>query len=164
MRIYRDTRFSKDKTPYKAGWSCAFKRATTERRGGYYFHIEPGNNLIAGGFWGPEPKDLKLIRDQIAQDDEPLRELLDNKDFKSYFGQLEGEQVKSAPKGFKKDHPAINLLKYKQFMVVKYFKDEEVLKSDFASVVANGFIRMRPFHDYFSYILTHDLNGVSLLE
>src|SRR5690349_15105313 len=64
-RIYRDTRFSKDQTPYKTGWSGNFKRATKFRRGGYYFHIEPGNSFIAGGFWGPNNEDLKRVRDDI---------------------------------------------------------------------------------------------------
>ncbi|MFT6867603.1 MAG: hypothetical protein ACJA08_002446 [Cyclobacteriaceae bacterium] len=164
MRIYRDTRFSNNKTPYKSGWSCSFKRATAALRGGYYFRIEPGNTAVAGGFWGPDPKDLKLIRDQIAAEDDSLRGVLNEPNFKSYFGDMQGEQVKSSPKGFSKDDLAIDLLRYKQFLLVKHFKDEEVLKADFAAKVADGFARMRPFHDYFSYILTHDLNGVTLIK
>src|SRR4051812_29720175 len=67
-RIYKDTRFSKEKIPYKTNWSGSFKRATKKRRGGYYFHIEHGNSFIAGGFWGPDPADLKRIRDEFAYD------------------------------------------------------------------------------------------------
>lgn len=162
-RIYRDTRFSNNKTPYKSGWSCGITRATTSLRGGYYFRIEPGNSVIAGGFWGPDSKDLKLIREQIAQDPEELRTILANKAFGSYFGQMEGEQVKTAPKGFSKEDPAIDLLRFKQFLLVKNFTDEEVMDPNFAEMIADGFKRMRPFHDYFSYILTHDLNGVPFL-
>ncbi len=164
MRIYRDTRFSNNKTPYKSGWSCSFKRATSALRGGYYFRIEPGNTAVAGGFWGPDAKDLKLIRDQIAADDDALREILKEPGFQSYFGEMQGEQVKSSPKGFSKDDPAIDLLRYKQFLLVKNFTNEEVLKPDFAAKVADSFHRMRPFHDYFSYILTHDLNGVPMIK
>ena len=66
QRIYRDTRFSKDKTPYKQYWGGGLKRATKQLRGGYYFHIEEGNSFVGGGFWGPNADDLKLIRQQIA--------------------------------------------------------------------------------------------------
>ena len=66
FRIYKDTRFSKDKTPYKINWAGGFKRATKKLRGGYYFHIEPGNSFVGGGFWGPNPEDLKRIREDIA--------------------------------------------------------------------------------------------------
>lgn len=162
MRIYRDTRFSKNKTPYKTGWSCGFKRATNALRGGYYFRLEPGNSVVAGGFWGPEPKDLKLIRDQISQEPDELRDLLNNAAFQSQFGQMQGEQVKTSPKGFSKDDPAIDLIRNKQFLISKKFTDAEVLNPNFASVIANSFNQMRPFHDYFSYILTHDLNGTEL--
>jgi uncharacterized protein (TIGR02453 family) len=99
-RIYRDTRFSKEKTPYKTNWSGSFKRATKARRGGYYFHIEPGNSFIAGGFWGPEPNDLKRIRDEFAYDAAPMKKILKSKNFISNFGTLRGEQLKTAPKGF----------------------------------------------------------------
>ena len=95
-RIYRDIRFSKDKTPYKTNWSGNFKRATIYRRGGYYFHLEPGKSFIAGGFWAPNPQDLKRIRDEIAFDDKPLRKILKRKAFITTFGALQGEQVKNS--------------------------------------------------------------------
>ncbi|RZM27697.1 MAG: DUF2461 domain-containing protein, partial [Pedobacter sp.] len=96
-RIYRDTRFSKDKIPYKTHWSGSFKRATKYRRGGYYFHVEPGNTFVAGGFWGPNPDDLKLIRESIAFDAEPLRAILKSPEFISSFGELRGDQLKTTP-------------------------------------------------------------------
>lgn len=164
MRIYRDTRFSKNKIPYKSGWSCGIKRATAQLRGGYYYRIEPGSSVIAGGFWGPEAKDLKLIRYQIAQEPEELRNILDEMPLKSYFKEMHGEQLKTSPKGFSKEDPAIDLLRFKQFLLVKKFSNKEVLSSGFADAIAEGFNKMRPFHDYFSYILTHDLNGVPLIK
>ena len=163
FRIYRDTRFSKDKTPYKSNWAGGFKRATEKLRGGYYFHIQPGNSVIAGGFWNPNSQDIKHIREQIAQDDTGLRKVLRSKKFKDYFGTLEGDQVKTAPKGFDKDHPSIDLLRYKQLILVHNFKDSEVLKKDFSAKVAQGFKNMRPFMDCLSEILTTDLNGVPLV-
>ncbi|MBA3705086.1 MAG: DUF2461 domain-containing protein [Bacteroidetes bacterium] len=162
-RIYRDTRFSKEKTPYKTNWSGSFSRATKKRRGGYYFHIEPGNSFAAGGFWAPDPKDLKRIRDEFAYDAKPLRKILKSKSFVNTFGSLKGEQVKTTPKGFSSDDPAIDLLRYKQFLVVKKFTDKEVLSDAFSKKVNETFRAMRPFFDYMSDVLTTDTNGISII-
>jgi uncharacterized protein (TIGR02453 family) len=162
-RIYRDVRFSTDKRPYKSSWSGSFKRATNALRGGYYFHIEPGNTYIAGGFFGPNPSDLKLIRNHLDLDDEPLRTVLASKYIKSYFGAMVGEQVKTAPKGFSIDHPAIDLLRYKQFMLRHNFSDTEVLNENFNNRMAEGFQKLIPFFDIMSEMLTTDLNGNSIL-
>jgi uncharacterized protein (TIGR02453 family) len=158
-RIYRDTRFSHDKTPYKTHWSGSFKRATKSRRGGYYFHIEPGNSFVAGGFWGPTPADLKLIRDDIAFDDKPLRKIINSKAFISTFESLKGEQLKTAPKGFEAGHEAIDLLRYKQFLLIRPFTDKEVLSDQFLKEVNSTFQKMRPFFDYMSEVLSSDPNG-----
>ena len=161
-RIYRDVRFSKDKTPYKVNFSGSMSRATKWKRGGYYFHIEPGNCFAGGGFWGPNSADLKRIRTEIAADDQPLREILAAKGFVNTFGELEGDQVKSAPKGFKKDHPAIDLLRYKQYLLMHRFTDKEVMAKDFAKTLAGVFKEMLPFFDYMSEVLTTDANGVPI--
>lgn len=158
-RIYRDTRFSKDKTPYKTNWSGSFSRAGKARRGSYYFHIEPGNSFVAGGFWGPNPPDLKLIRDELAWDATPLRTILASKSFRSTFGNLEGEQLKTAPKGYDPAHPAIDLLRYKQFLLRKRFTDAEVLSADFVHKASAAFKAMRPFLDFMSEVLSTDANG-----
>ena len=97
--INRYTRFSKEKSPYKNNWSGGFSRATKERRGGYYFHIEPGNTFVAGGFFGPNTEDLKRVRDEISRDSSELRVILKSKEFKTTFGSLQGEQLKTTPKG-----------------------------------------------------------------
>lgn len=159
-RIYRDTRFSTDKTPYKTHWSGSFKRATRYRRGGYYFQIEPGNSFIAGGFWGPVPADLKLIRDDIAFDDAPLRKIISSPSFVANFETLRGEQLKTAPKGFDQDHAAIDLLRYKQFLLQRRFTDKEVLADSFLTEASLTFQAMRPFFDYMSEVLTSDSNGL----
>lgn len=161
-RIYRDTRFSNDKTPYKSHWSGSFRRATKYRRGGYHFHLEQGNTYIAGGFFGPNPQDLKLIRDDIAFDPAQLRKILTQKAFLDNFGTLQGEQLKTAPKGFAADHEAIDLLRYKQFLLIRKFSDEEVLRPDFVKVANETFQAMRPFFDYMSDVLTTDINGESI--
>ncbi|HEY0029116.1 MAG TPA: DUF2461 domain-containing protein [Bacteroidia bacterium] len=161
-RIYRDTRFSKEKTPYKYNWSGGFKRATKQRRGGYYFHIEPGNTFVAGGFWGPDPKDLKRIRDEFAQDAAPLRKVLKSKNFVSHFGELQGEQIKTTPKGYDASNPAIDLLRFKQFVIVKKFSDKEMLSDNFAKQMNDAFKAMRPFLDVMTDILTTNLNGEAI--
>ncbi len=163
-RIYRDVRFSKDKSPYKTHWSGSFSRATKLLRGGYYFHIEPGNSFIGGGFWGPNKEDLLRIREDIATDDEELRAILSSPEFVEAFGGLSkfGDQLKTAPKGFDKDHPAIDLLRFKQFIVGKHFSDEEVLSENFSERANSTFKLMRPFFDYMSEVLTTDANGESL--
>ena len=161
-RIYRDTRFSKNKTPYKTHWGGFLARATNQLRGGYYFHIEPGNSFVGGGFWKPNPEDLKRIREDIAIDDSELRSILADKNFRNTFGELMGEQVKTAPKGYKKEHPAIDLLRHKQFLVMKKFTDKEVLADGYADNVVETFKAMRPFFDYMSVVLTTNANGEPL--
>ncbi len=162
-RIYRDTRFYKDKTPYKTNWSGSFRRATKLRRGGYYFHIEPGNSFVAGGFWGPEPADLKRIRDEFAYDSTQFRNILKSKSFRKNFGTLVGEQIKTTPKGFSPDDPAIDLLRYKQFLLLREFTDKEVLSENFLKQVNGAFKNMRPFLDFMSEVLTTDVNGISVV-
>jgi uncharacterized protein (TIGR02453 family) len=162
-RIYRDIRFSKDKTPFKTYWGGSYKRATSARRGGYYFHIEKGNTSLIGGFWGPNAADLKRIRSEFAHDHESFREILNSKTFKNNFGTMQGEQLKTTPKGFDADHEAIDLLRYKQFLIIKRFTDEEVLSTQFLEKALEAFQNMRPFFDYMSEVLSTDINGASVL-
>lgn len=158
-RIFKDVRFSKDKTPYKSHWSGYLRRAGAERRGGYHFSISPGNSYISGGFFGPSSEDLLQLRKQIEADASPLREILSLKSFKAYFGNLNGEQVKTAPKGFDKMHENIDLLRYKQFYVVHSFTDDEVLAENFEEQVAEGFRKMLPFFEVMTSYLLTNLNG-----
>lgn len=162
-RIYRDIRFSKDKTPFKTFWGGSFTRATSERRGGYYFHLEEGNSFFAGGFWGPSAADLKRIRSEFAHDAAPFQKILHSESFVKTFGTLQGEQLKTAPKGFDINHETIDLLRYKQFLIIKRFTDSEVLSPLFLEQALETCINMRPFFDYMSEILTTDSNGASVL-
>ncbi len=164
-RIYRDVRFSKNKLPYKKSFSGSLSRATNLLRGGYYWHIEPGgNSIVGGGFWGPNAADLKRIRQHIAFDDQPLRKILKSAKFKKHFGSLQGEQLKTAPRGFEKDHPAVDLLRYKQLYAFRTFTDAEVLDEQFLPELVKTFLALRPYFDYMSEILTTDLNGVPLYD
>jgi len=161
-RIYRDIRFSKDKTPFSPGWLGRFRRATKYRRGGYYYHFEPGNSFVIGGFWGPGAQDLKLVRDDIAFDATPLQAILQSQSFKSTFGTLQGEKLKTTPKGYPADHEAIDLLRYKQYLIIRRFTDKEVLSKDFFIVVNETLKSMRPFFDYMSEVLISDVNGLEV--
>ncbi len=163
FRIYRDVRFSKNKLPYKNSMSGRLRRATALRRGGMYYHIEPENSFVAGGFWNPNPEDLKRIREELAVDPQPLRRLVQARAFKRFFGSLRGEQVKTAPRGFTKNHPCIDLLRYKQFLLVRNFTDAEVLDDSFLQEVVKTYRAMHPFFHYMSEILTTDANGVSIV-
>lgn len=161
-RIYRDTRFSKDKTPYKVHFSGYLRRATRYNRGGYYFHIEPGRTMVGGGFWGPNAADLLHIRKQISQEPERLEEIVNSKEFVNAFGQLNGDKLKKAPKGFSVDDPAIEWLRFKQYLVSHEFSEEQVMSGGLVNLMVNQFRYMRPFFDYMSEILTTDLNGEEL--
>jgi uncharacterized protein (TIGR02453 family) len=164
FRIYADTRFSKDKKPYKTHWAGRFKRATKKLRGGYYFHIEPGNkSYVAGGFWGPNAADMKRIREDIDVNYDEWRKVLSAKPFVKTFGALEGEQLTTAPKGYEKDHPAIDLLRYKQYVIRYRFSDEEILAPGFVTKANDTFKAMRPFLNHMSEILTTDANGVLIV-
>ncbi len=164
FRIYRDVRFSKDKSPYKSNLSAGFKRATAKRRGGFYLHIQPGESFVGGGFWAPNPADLRRIRDEFQLDAKPIRKIIASKNFQKYFGELQGEGVKTAPKGFSKDDPNIDLIRKKQFVVSRKFSDAEVLKPGFGKEVAQTFKAMLPYFDYMTEVLTTNLDGESLVD
>lgn len=163
-RIYKDVRFSKDKSPYKTNLGAGFSRTKPMLRGGYYIHLEPNNSFVGGGFWGPSNEDLLRIRKEFETDTTELEKITSDKNFIKYFGELKGEEgVKSAPKGFDKNHPAIDLIKKKQYVVMRKFTDKEVFSDDFPKEILATFLAMRPFFDYMSSVLTTDLNGESLI-
>lgn len=165
FRIYRDVRFSKNKLPYKTHFGGSFHRTKPKLRGGYYLHIQPNNeSFIATGFWEPAKEDLLRIRKEFEMDDSEIRAILANKNFKAIWGGFEGDEVKTAPKGFSKEHKAIDLIKKKQYIFVKKYTDKDVLSSDFVKDVNASFEAIRPYFDYMSDVLTTNLNGVSLID
>ncbi|CAL2081844.1 conserved hypothetical protein [Tenacibaculum dicentrarchi] len=164
FRIYRDVRFSKDKTPYKTHFSGSFSRKGSHLRGGYYLQIEPGNSFLAGGFWQPNKEDLLRIRKEIELDASEFREILENPEFVKNFGtKFEGDEVKTVPRGFDKNHPDIDLLRKKGFIAVRNFSDKEVFSNNFLSEIDISYKALRPFFNLMSEVLTTNLNGESLL-
>lgn len=165
FRVYRDVRFSKNKLPYKTHFGGSFGRKKPELRGGYYLHIQPNNeSFIATGFWQPSKEDLLRIRKEFEQDDSEIRRIINNKKFKDVWGEFVGDEVKTAPKGFSKEHKAIDLIKKKQFIFTKKYSDKEVVSTDFIKKVDTDFKAIKPYFNYMSDVLTTDLNGVSLLK
>ena len=163
FRIYRDVRFSKDKTPYKTHFGLTWHRIKPLYRGGYYLHLSPKNNFLACGFWDPNPADLKRIRQEIDMDGEEYRFILNNKTFKSVWGELQGEAVKTAPKGYAKDHPHIDLLRFKQHIFTINYSDKEICQPDFVDRANKALQAVRPFVDYMSEVLTTNADGESLV-
>tara|TARA_Y100000996_G_scaffold406101_1_gene382049 strand:- start:48 stop:719 length:672 start_codon:yes stop_codon:yes gene_type:complete len=163
FRIYRDVRFSKNKTPYKTHFGVASHRKKPQLRGGYYLHLTPRNSFIATGFWDPNPIDLLRIRKELEIDAQELRDIIAATEFKNVWGGVQGDKVKTAPKGFSKDHPNIDLIRHKQFIFIKKFNDKAVFSPNFYKQVIADFIAVRPFFDYMTNVLTTDLNGVSLI-
>lgn len=163
FRIYRDVRFSKNKTPYKTHFGVSFLRKKPNLRGSYYMHLAPQNSFIASGFWNPNPMDLLRIRKDLEMDAQELRDVITDFTFKKVWGELQGDVVKTSPKGFNIDHPNIDLIRHKQFLFIKRFDDKSVLSSDFQEEVIKSFSAIRPFFDLMTNVLTTDLNGVSLL-
>ncbi|WP_340198649.1 TIGR02453 family protein [Ascidiimonas sp. W6] len=164
FRIYRDVRFSKNKTPYKSHLAASFKRIKPKLRGGYYLQIKPKESFIATGFWDPVKEDLLRIRKELEIDAKDFNEIIKDNSFVNIWGPLEGDEVKTAPKGFSKTHPNIELIRKKQFIFSRKFTDAQVCSPDFLEQVNHSFKGVRPFFDYMTEVLTTDLNGVSLLD
>ena len=150
-RINRDIRFSNDKSPYKYHFGAFIVRGgkkNGDKFAGYYIHIEPGNSIIAGGAYMPPTPWLSAIRENIDNFPERFMEIFASSDFARYFGKIDGEKLKSAPKGYPANHPHIDLLKFKSYLVVNEVSDKDVLKVDYTTYVINVLKAMKPFNDF----------------
>jgi len=163
FRIYRDLRFSKDKTPYKTNIGMAFHRQKPQFRGGYYFEISAEDSFIAAGFWNPNKEDLLRIRKEIELDGDEFKRIINQKTIKDFWGDIKGNELKTSPKGFDSDHKHIDMIKKKQFIFVKKLKEKEILDLTFQKDLVNYYKSIRPFFDYMSEILTTNLNGESTI-
>ena len=163
FRIYRDIRFSKDKTPFKTHFGLTWHRTKPMNRGGYYFHIEPNNSFLACGFWDPNPKDLYRIRREIFFDSSELKKIILKNEFLHVWGKLKGNELKTAPRNFDKSHPDISLIRKKQYIFSIKYSDQEVLNDAFIEQLNLAIKTVRPFVDYMSEILTTNENGESII-
>ncbi len=150
FRIYRDVRFSKDKRPYKVNMGAGFSPGGKMiQEPGYYIHIEPGKSFVASGLYMPDSANLGKIRQEIDYNAKGFLKILNDKNFKKYFKGLDDfDKVKTAPKGYPKDHPHIDLLKNKSFISSHYFTDAEVKDKKFVKKVAEVCKAIKPLNDF----------------
>jgi len=153
FRIYRDVRFSNDKSPYKTHFGAYISAATGKSDihsyAGYYFHIEPsGESMLAGGAYMPQGPWLKGIRKEISYNGEEFKKILSNESFRKVFGELEGEKLKKPPKDYPADHPEIELLKLKSFLAVHKCTDKDVLSGNFLEHTAEVFKTLYPLNHF----------------
>jgi len=149
FRIYKDTRFSKDKTPYKTniGASLVEKGPKTLNHAGYYVHLEPGKSFLAGGVYMTEPKNLKAIREKISSEGKDFLKILNKKSFKDHL-ELRGDRLVKVPQGFDKENPMGDYLKFKQFTVFHPLSDEAVLDENFVKNTVKVFKEIYPFNQF----------------
>jgi uncharacterized protein (TIGR02453 family) len=151
FRINRDIRFSSDKSVYKTNMGAFIVRGgkkNGDKFPGYYVHVEPGNSFIAGGAHIPPAPWLLSIRQKIDEYGDELVKIIKNKEFQKHFSEIEGERLKSAPKGFPKDHPYADLLKLKSFLVLRSFTDTEITSEGWSDEIIKAFRVMKPFNDF----------------
>jgi uncharacterized protein (TIGR02453 family) len=148
-RIYRDTRFSKDKTPYKTHLAASFRRiGPGHTDAGYYFAISHKEAAIGGGIYMPEPAELLAIRNHIANRHEELRRILRARPVRELLGELHGEQLSRVPKGFAADHPAADLLRFKRFILYVELPPELATTPAFYTEIVKRFRAMAPFLEF----------------
>ena len=152
-RIYRDIRFSNDKTPYKTHFGAYMTGVggRTSPYGGYYLHIEPTGSFVSGGVWCPEPKILKQLRKDIYHNIEEFTAILENEKFKQKFGELEGETLQRMPDGFPKDCPYDYILKKKSFVLSTEKPEAFFYTEDWLDEVVEDFKMLYPFNRFLNY-------------
>lgn len=149
FRLNRDVRFSNNKDPYKTNFGGSISKGGRKTGNpGYYIHIMPGNNFIGGGLYHPMPEALKKIRQEIDYNADELRKIISSKTFTSTFDQPYDDKVKTAPKGYSKDNPNIDLLRYKSFIYMRKVTDKEAQSSKFPDLIIETFGTMKPYLDF----------------
>lgn len=154
FRIYRDVRFSKDKTPYKTAFGSYIAPGGRKSiLAGYYVHIEPGASFLAGGMHSPPSENLAKIRQEILYNIDEYKSIINNKSFINNFETVKGEKLKRPPKGFPADFPDIELLKNKDYIVIHNISDELILKDSFLNYSNKLFEKMKPLNDFLNRAL-----------
>lgn len=150
FRIYKDVRFSKDKTPYKANMGASFSRGGKKSPyAGYYFHLEPGGNSFAGGgIWMPEAPVIKKIRQEIDYNFSAFQGVVGQKEFIRYFGKVNGDTLKTAPQGYHEDNPAIAYIKLKSLVATHNITDDAATQPTLVRDILRTFAVMQPFVNF----------------
>jgi len=156
FRIYRDTRFSKDKSPYKTNFGAYINRGGKNSRwAGYYFHIEPGEIFVSGGIYMPEADILKAVREAIADEPDTFLGIINDPEFKKYFPELAGEKLKTIPKAYPRNHPHIELLRYTSYIVYRSLKESELYSSEITDKIRDIFAQLKKFNDFLNNVIKH---------
>ncbi len=150
FRINKDVRFSKDKSPYKTTIGASINPGGKKSMiAGYYLHIEPNKSFLAGGCYMPMPETLAAIRQEIDYNTTDFKKIISAKDFKTYFKELsQDDKLKTAPKGYDKNHADISLLQHKHFVVAHNLTDEQVCNKNFAAYASKVFKAMLPLNEF----------------
>jgi len=157
FRIYRDTRFSRNKTPYKTNFGARILlggNRNLHQRAGYFMNIEPGNCFLAGGAFRPSTQWINAIRRQIEGNADALRAITAGRKFRAYFDGIEGERLKTAPRGYPRDHPEIELLRHKSFLARHRLCDARVFSPGFLKHAAAVYRALKPFDDFLNAALS----------
>jgi uncharacterized protein (TIGR02453 family) len=150
FRIYRDTRFSRDKTPYKTNFGAVLSPEGNKMSpAGYYMHIEPGSSMAGGGIYHPDPAVLYRVRQKIERDLASFRSIITKKSFVKYFDGINGDKLVNVPRGFARDNPAAEYLKFKDLYSMSPFTDSEVIRADFAKELAKRYRAIKSLNDFF---------------
>ena len=154
FRIYRDIRFSNDKSPYKTNLAALIAPHNQGNHWfGYYLSLEPqAKSMLAGGLYNPTQDQLNRFRQAIVKDAAEFKEIIQDPAFVAVFGEVKGERLKTAPKGFDREHAEIELLQLKQITAMHYFTDEQVLAPDFTRQVVAMCQTVKPFLAYLKEI------------
>lgn len=156
FRIYRDVRFSPDKSPYKGHFGAIIRPSFADKSSGYYFHLDPDEIFLSSGYYMLEPAQLKKMRKGIYDDFEMFSSIINEKHFKKDIGDLyrdEDSTLKRVPNGYDKDSPAAEYLKLKRFYVLKTVSEKEVLNGDFVNYAASVYKQMQPLNEFLNDIL-----------
>lgn len=153
FRIYRDIRFSLDKTPYKTYFSAYIAQGGRgSERGGYYLHLEPGGCLLSGGIWMPPAPLLKKLRQEIYNQIDEFVEIIEEPSFKKIFPSLEGETLKRNPAGFP-DSPYNDILRHKDFSVIAYKPDTFFTQENWLEKSLADYAKLYPLNKFLNYIV-----------
>ncbi|MEQ9404126.1 MAG: DUF2461 domain-containing protein [Cyclobacteriaceae bacterium] len=152
FRINRDIRFSNNKDPYKTNFGAAIVDGGRKSGNpGYYLHIKPGENMVGGGLYQPDPAILQKVRQEIDYNGGKLRKIIENKQFKEFYKEpYDGDKLKTAPKGYPKDHPDLDLLQLKHYVFMEKLPDKEATGAGFSDKVVKMYHTLYPFNQFLS--------------
>jgi uncharacterized protein (TIGR02453 family) len=164
FRQNRDVRFSANKAPYKINFSAYFAPKGKKAEGtGYYLHVQPGKSFMAGGIWMPMADTLKKIRKEIDYSGAELKKIIENPELLKVFKGIEGEQLKTSPRDYPADHPYIEFLKFKSFILSAPVSDRDIESGRFITLALDGFERTKPFQDFLTQAIEDVEDGSGLL-